>query len=160
MSTEPPIAETYAFLRDEIKREDSIVHQRLATALSFQGFLIAGLCVLLSSNWQTGTSEFTSAAIHQIKILVLAGIGIFGLITSGGAVLGVRASKRSTDETIAWWNTNHKANVEDKQFPIAYGSDENHANGHHFMNLMTYSFIAMWIGYLIVFANLFMCSVG
>jgi len=87
----------YNYLRDEIKREDQILSQRLTASLTFQGFIITALAFLLSNHWiDTKGAAPVLINIQYFKFYTLIGIGIFGLISSIVSLIGIVASQRST----------------------------------------------------------------
>lgn len=63
----------YEFLRDEIKREDLLTHQRLSASLAFQGILMAAMALVLSNGWLTSVAAkdapagLTERVINIIK---------------------------------------------------------------------------------------------
>jgi hypothetical protein len=64
--------EYYKFLRREIKREDKLTHQRITWSMQFQGFLVAAMAVLISSQDWTGKME---PRIGVLRLLALPALG-------------------------------------------------------------------------------------
>lgn len=139
----------YNYLRDEIKREDQILSQRLTASLTFQGFIITALAFLLSNHWiDTKGAAPVLINIQYFKFYTLIGIGVFGLISSIVSLIGIVASQRSTDYTIDWWEKHPSYQDHIDYFPPAYGQPDMHRDGHLFARLMPISFMIMWFVYL------------
>lgn len=104
------VFDAYNYLRDEIKREDEITHQRLIVALTFHGFLIAAMTFLLSNQWTFDSATMMGPQgfyrdLQAIRIAVLYGIGAAGVTVGIGTVAGIHAARQSIKATLDWWQT-------------------------------------------------------
>lgn len=77
LSNDQHIYSYYEVLREEIKREDTITHQRITWSITFQGFLISASALLLVFGWPGDGSEYLD--IEILRRLSIFGIGILGL---------------------------------------------------------------------------------
>lgn len=146
----------YEYLRDEIKREDSILFGRMSASLTFQGFLITATAFIVSNKWEN-TSDILSTIykVQHFKLYLLIGIGILGILVSLATVLGINAAKESIKQTIDWWKNRKQFTDCKDNYPSAYGEGVPYRDGHAFTRLMSISFFLMWVGYLAAIINIF-----
>lgn len=79
----------YDYLREEIKREDEITHQRLTWSITFQGFLINALAIMLVFTWENVPIE-----VFFLRKTALYALGLIGIIFGISSFNGVIASKK------------------------------------------------------------------
>jgi hypothetical protein len=147
-----PMLSGYDYLRDEIKREDGLTHNRMTVGFSFQGFLIASMSLMLATPWQyDGFKDQTLAnGLVAFRLAVLGGIGVIGLLVAIGTTLGVFASTSSVRSVKTKWEEDTtKGLVEIPEgFPQAYGQSRLFTLGGWFAPLTAMCFILLWSAYL------------
>lgn len=84
----------YQLYKDEIKREDEIVHQRSTSALTFHGLLFTSMTFLLSNPW---FADNVRPDTYPFRLLILAVLGYIGFciaILSAAGIMAANASIR------------------------------------------------------------------
>jgi hypothetical protein len=144
----------YDYLRDEIAREDKNTHDRLISALTFHGFLIASMTFVLSNQWTfdgTGMSGPVGFFVNvaTLRVAVLFGIGIAGLLVGVCTILGIHASRSSIKATIAWWEKpEHNDFRKSINPPPAFGEGWRHVFGGVSVLGIAYVLPIGWAAYL------------
>lgn len=142
--------EYYKFLREEIKREDEITHQRLTWGITFQGFLISAMAVLLVFRL-----DVTIGVLVLIKITILA-IGIIGITVSILTFSGVLASRNSIRQAVEHWKfMNETWNLYPNKVPQACGQGETFNRGTLYAEQIPIFFARMWCLFIISYVSLF-----
>ncbi len=142
----------YQFVRDEVKREDEITHQRLTWAINFHAFLINAFAFVLVFGWKENPPD-----IEATRRIAIVGIGLIGLTFSFASLLGVVASRRSIDDTRERWNAVNRAwdGFYPKYVPQTFGQDKAFFWGRFSAILMPIGLILLWgiltVGHLIVY---------
>lgn len=132
--------EYYKFLREEIKREDEITHQRLTWGITFQGFLISAVAAMLVFSWK----DSTIGIFYMRKITILA-TGIVGLFISYFVYHGVLASRNSIRNVVEQWNAvNLKWLLYPYEVPQAFGQEDEFNSGTKYAERVPYFFAIMW----------------
>lgn len=152
-----PVLSGYDYLRDEIKREDGLTHNRMTVGFSFQGFLIASMSLMLATPWQyDGFKDQTLAkGLIAFRLAVLGGIGVIGLLVAIGTTMGVLASTSSVRSVKAKWEKDtldRKVKVPEG-FPQAYGQSRLFTLGGWFAPLTAMCFILLWSAYLAFYGH-------
>jgi hypothetical protein len=133
----------YDYFRDEIKREDEITHQRVTWTMTFQGFIISALTLLLILNWDG------SKNIEPIGRLALFAFGFIGVAIGLISFMGILASRRSIKNAVGdWEKKDAKWGLLHKYVPQAYGQGNAWDGGDNFAVLMPALFILMWTLFL------------
>lgn len=97
---EKQLADYYIHLRAEIVREDSITHQRITWLISFQGFLLSAMALLVVFGWPL---EGMHDDIIIFRRIALGAICALGLSIAVLSYFGVRASHRSLENVKKHW---------------------------------------------------------
>jgi hypothetical protein len=129
----------YPFLRDEIKREDEITNQRMASSLTLQGFLITSMALVLTQ---------ASERWLLFEKLTMIAIGLIGLLAAVFSGLGVHASSESLKDAKRKWKKRFPK-AERSCFPQAYGHGINFSLGSLYSYMLPIALIAMWVLYLV-----------
>ena len=138
----------YEYLRDEIRREDEITHQRLTWSITFQGFLVNALAVLIALSGEMSISAF------YMRILALIAISVIGLHIAFISLVGVKSSRNSIKiAKKAWEARNSVWRMYPNKVPQAYGQLNSFHGGSFYSLAMPYLFISMWVAFLIMYIN-------
>lgn len=133
----------YTWLRQEIAREDEITHQRITWSITFQGFLINGMAILLVFSW-----DF-SLGLFVLRKAALFAVGIIGLeigLLSREGILASRNSIRAA--TTAWEYANFFWKFFPAKAPQAYGQGKTFSGGTRYAEKISTIFIVMWALFL------------
>ena len=154
------VIDAYNYLRDEIKREDEITHQRLIVALTFQGFLITATTFLLSNQWTFDSSAMIGPnrfylELATIRIAVLYGIGTAGISVGFGTAAGIHAARISISKTLEWWNEKIGAMAGDDRALIPPAFELGKHGRSHWLGgasafIIAYAFPILWVAYLVM----------
>ncbi|MGE0279591.1 MAG: hypothetical protein AB7P20_03110 [Rhizobiaceae bacterium] len=129
----------YEYFRQEIEREDEITHQRVTWTMTFQGFIISAITLLLILDW--GSKPVLP--IGRLAVFVISFIGVcIGLIS----LLGITASRRSIRDAKEAWKIRNIAwgNLYPKYVPQAHGQGGAFRRGNMYAIFMAVLFTAMW----------------
>lgn len=142
----------YDYIRDEIKREDQISHQRLTWGITFHAFLINAFSILLVFGWSDNPDY-----IKIFRRVSIISIGMIGLTFSFSTLIGIMASRRSLNDTKERWNAVNMAweKFYPKYVPQAFGQTKSFSWGHWSVILIPIGLISLWslltVGYLIIY---------
>jgi hypothetical protein len=140
----------YDYMRKEVEREDRLTHERLTTLCSFQGFLIAGVGLLLSSGWTPDMPTITVLRKGTIAV-----IGVWGIIVGLSSHISIHASRKSLSNAKKRWEIVSKEIDLDARFPQTHGERNVFLRGSIAAHVVPLSFTGMWglflIGCLILF---------
>lgn len=133
----------YDYFRDEIKREDEITHQRVTWTMTFQGFLMSAVTLLLILDLD-GDKQFTPMARLSLFAFGLIGIAV-GLVS----FMGILASRRSIKDAVDDWGKKDGAwKLQYRYVPQTHGQDNAFDGGNRFATLMPALFILMWTAFM------------
>jgi hypothetical protein len=85
-------------IRSQIEHEDTLVHYRISWLLTFNGFLLAGFFVGVSS-----LKENASAEVHSLVRLFFCLIPLLGIISSASIWQSARAAVLQIAYLNHWW---------------------------------------------------------
>lgn len=160
----------YDYLRDEISREDGIAHTRIASLLTFQGFLISAAGLLLTGAWLTSGDLCFARNIALLRECLIGFIGIVGFSMALVMNRGIQASFNALETAKDEWETvlgqaelTLKQNLvvpdlqtqgrrQYRKFPRAYGPRG--TLGARFGMSIPLAFAAIWLVYLTLCAVL------
>lgn len=158
MSNELEAIKIYEFVRDEIKREDKNTHDRISSALAFQGILMAAMVFLISNGWAVATigaskpdMEFVSH-LKSVRLIVLFLVGLVGMIVAIASYKGVEAAQESINKTIKKWEAEKlkiHGIINFNSLPSAYADTRIHNKGKGFPYWINKAFMAFWALFLI-----------
>lgn len=138
--------EYYKSLRDEIKREDEITHQRLTWSITFQGFLVNALALLIILSGEMSISNF------YIRKLALFAISLIGLHIGFITLIGIKASRNSINTAKkAWEERNAVWRIFPNKAPQAYGQLNSFHGGSFYSEAIPYVFIVMWVAFIAIY---------
>ena len=100
--------EYYKFAREEIQREDNITHQRLTSSLTFQGFLVASVAIVVGRAPVGPNQTGSMVDLHYTILIVLLGVGFFGAVLAWFSYRGVKASRISLNDAREEWKAKNK----------------------------------------------------
>lgn len=147
----------YRFLREEIKREDEITHQRLTWMITFQGFMISAVTVLISFAWpncSVGQICTDIDSVIGIRKISLGAIPIIGLAFGHIAHMGIIASRRSISASkYAWELRNKQWKLYPHYVPQTYGRGGHYKGGALYPVYISLMFIFMWQIYFAVYMS-------
>lgn len=86
--TKDELIQYYDYVRKEIEREDKLTYERAVTTLTFQGFLLTAIALMMGKN---GAIEFGIA------------ISIAGIFLSIMSFLGIRSARKSLENIKEEW---------------------------------------------------------
>lgn len=141
--------EYYRFLREEIKREDEITHQRLTWSITFQGFLISALAALMALSWDAPTE------IVILRKLSLMAIAIIGFRMAILSFTGIQASRNSIEAAKQNWEIRDKIwGLYPNYVPQPCGQNGLFSAGTQYTAKIPRHFIYMWtlflFGYVLI----------
>jgi hypothetical protein len=120
----------YECLRKEIEREDGITHQRLTWLMTFQGFLIAAVALLLASSWPLPDQH---SGIVLLRRLAIGAVGITGFILAAVSASGIQASRDALDNVIRdWEHVNKHLLIVPQRAPRTFGEGISYTWGNGF----------------------------
>lgn len=137
----------YQFYRDEIKREDGIIHNHLIVAITFQGLLTAAMGFLVSGAWTRVPEE-----IRYFRMDVIGGLGVIGLVVSTTSCIGVWAARFSIEATKNAYADAYDELDKERLCPQIHGTGLPFAMGNFYAKSLPLIFTALWSLYLIYFA--------
>ncbi|MDQ0512271.1 hypothetical protein [Ancylobacter amanitiformis] len=130
----------YDYVRDEIEHEDNITNQRLTWAITFQGFLIGAIGVLVGFNWTGGDAVI---ALRKVILAVLPVMGIsFGIIALGGIWASRKAIEKVKED---WEERNNVWGLYPNRVPQAYGQGSAFNVGTGYAVWIAKLFIVTWL---------------
>ncbi len=133
----------YKFFRDEIRREDEITHQRLTWGLTFQGFAISAMAILLNAKEESG------GWLSLLRLLALCAVGVIGLAMAVSTYVGVWASRESIKNCVQKWNNRNKVwNLYPGLLPQPVGQIHAFFAGQEYAVNIPRIFIFSWGAYL------------
>lgn len=144
----------YQFLREEIGREDNLTNQRLTWALSFQGFLISAVTILISFAWP---SSGTGAALNASEITVMRRVSVValplvGLAFGHIAFVGILASRQSLASVKRHWEERNRIwGLFPDKVPQAFGQRSTFSAGSLYPLGLSLLFIVMWQIFLVIY---------
>jgi len=173
--TRNEVIEYYKFLREEIAREDGITASRMTSMLTFQGFLVSAVGLLMTNGWQVAPSspQELAAGLACLRQNLLILLGLVGAFMAFFSALGILASSRALDVAKLEWELvlkNHQAQegenddsriLEDDLFksgksgetiyrlgifPRAYGPRTD--SGGRYATYLPFAFLTIWVIYL------------
>lgn len=141
----------YEYLREEVDREDEIQNQRVMWCVTFQGFLISGLAVLLVFPWDVPPD------ILLLRRLAIFGVGTFGLLLALAALMGIIASRFSIDSVRAQWEDRNAIwKLFPHLVPQAYGQKGAFRGGRLYALFLPLIFIFMWVALIGIYSLLYL----
>lgn len=131
----------YRLYKDEIKREDEIVHQRSTAALTFHGLLFTSMTFLLSNPW---FKDNVRPDTYPFRVIILAILGYVGFAIAILSAAGIMAANASIREVSGKYNL-----LEDKNpnWPQLHGSSGKFQIGSLFAVSMHVMLAANWALY-------------
>jgi hypothetical protein len=131
---------SYDYFRDEIKREDGVTQQRLISALSFHGLLIAAVMVLISGD------KPASPANEMFREAALGWTIAIGFFASFVGLGGVLASVMSVHATIKERSLLIAQNEVDSlpHLPEPHGKRSRYWVGFFFPLILMTLFVGFW----------------
>lgn len=140
----------YKYVREEIRREDEITHHRLTWAITFQGFLVNALGIMIVFTWADMPVE-----VFFLRKLALLAIGIIGLVFGILAFNGVIASRNSIDDVkLDWERRNQSWQLQPHRVPQTFGQGGRFRGGTLYAVCVPVSFAVVWSIYLLTYTSL------
>lgn len=133
----------YDYLREEIRREDEITHQRITWTMTFQSFIVTATTLLLIAEFNVIRNLMPAA---RLPVFAFAFIGLFtGLVS----LMGILASRHSVRDAVSEWQVKNDAwGLQHIYVPQTYGRDNAFKGGDRFATLMPVLFVGMWAVFL------------
>ncbi|CAH0341927.1 hypothetical protein [Rhizobium sp. CECT 9324] len=143
----------YEYYRAEIEREDTITNQRIVWSLTFQGFLINALAVLVGLPWGAPNVFFAA------RLCAMVAVGVIGCSVSLISLTGILASRQSIRQATKEWNLrNVYWNLYPLRVPQATGQGASFYKGTEFPEKIPQLFFFMWTLFLLVMLIYFVGS--
>lgn len=140
--------EYYKFVREEIRKEDTLTNERIISSLTLQGFIFAASGYIISQFVETNSYE-----AKELYALVVIAIGVIGCLLSSISLMGVAAARASIDNLLGYWELIDKMyKIVPTWAPQVTGPRDAFRWGSIYYKSVPVILLVFWIFYLIAFS--------